>query len=150
MTPDILMRRSPMKHAMTNRRRPTQTPPRPIHPDNSGMFSYLQTIVPDNIEISWNAEANTLYIRDLDLLPRKDTVVVRFHQGWATYVGVVQLVPQDAYIRKPNNSNVNDNGSRERGTGNGSWWSKLRELRTLLGLQIDQLPGRVMAITTKV
>lgn len=139
-----------MKHAMTNRRRPTPTPPRPVHPNNAAMFSYLQTIVPDNIEISWNAEANTLYIRDVDLPQRKDIVVVRFHQGWATYVGVVQLVPQDTYIRKPNNSNVNDNRSRERGTGNGSWWSKLRELRTLLGLQIDQFPGMVMAITTKV
>ncbi|KAF8248065.1 hypothetical protein K440DRAFT_643339 [Wilcoxina mikolae CBS 423.85] len=121
---------SSLKH-ITNAKTPrprARPPPLATHPGNIGIFLSLQPILPKNITLSWNDAGTSLYIRDHDLPERKGTVAVRFHEGWVTYVGIVQNAPAMGSKKK----------EEERDDGR-SWWEKMRELRKLLGLRVGEL-----------
>ncbi|KAF8539205.1 hypothetical protein BDD12DRAFT_924964 [Trichophaea hybrida] len=143
VTPDPSLDR-PLKHitnTQTLRLRPRPPPPTTL-PGNIGVFLSLQPQLPKNITLSWNNTGTLLYIRDHDLVERKGTVVVRFHEGWVTYVGIVQNALALGGKKKGQEQEEEEDNGR-------SWWEKMRDLRRLLGLRVEELGRGLEGVFTE-
>jgi len=112
-------------------------PSRPlIQPDADGdaairsrAFRHLEEMLPPNATLDWNNNASELTIRDQTLLPGRDAITISFVGLCSTYVGVVQLgpmVPQEGF------------GACD------TWWGRTAKMRSLLCVQIGELPALVL------
>jgi hypothetical protein len=71
-----------------------------------------------------------LEVRDTRLLPGRDTVEIRFKEGYAVSLGMIQHV--EVMLKQV----------KERGT----WWNRIRSLRALVGVRVQDFPERLVGV----